>query len=47
MMNNVKTPTMNTPFVLLTVLVILISACAVESYSIIEPARQTLVETPP
>jgi hypothetical protein len=45
MMNNVKKPTMKTPLVLLTVLVLFNSACAVESYSLIEPARQPLVET--
>ena len=45
MMNNVKKPTMKTPLVLLTVLVLLNSACAVESYSLLEPAGQPLVET--
>ena len=46
MANNLKETTMKTPLVLLTVLVLLNSACAIVSYSRTEPARQPLVETP-
>jgi hypothetical protein len=46
MVNKVKQTTIRTPLVLLTVLVLINSACAVVNYSLLEPARQPLVETP-
>ena len=46
MVNNVKETTLRAPLVLLTVLVLLNSACAIVNYSLIEPASQPLVETP-
>ena len=46
MANNLKGTALGASLVLLTVLVLLNSACAVVSYSLIEPARQPLVETP-
>jgi len=44
MANNLQRITVPTSFVLLTLLAVLSSACAIVSYSPIEPARQTLVE---